>query len=41
MYRGQIVEHGAARAVVMDPREDYTKRLIAAVPTLERRSTVR
>ena len=41
MYHGRVVEHGAARAVVTDPREDYTKRLIAAVPTLERRSTIR
>ena len=37
MYAGQIVEIGAARAVLSDPQHSYTKRLIAAVPAIERR----
>ena len=37
MYAGQIVEIGAAPAVLSDPQHSYTKRLIAAVPSIERR----
>ena len=37
MYAGQIVEIGDAAAVLSDPRHAYTKRLIAAVPAVERR----
>src|SRR5690606_3777084 len=37
MYAGQIVEIGAARAVLSQPRHSYTKRLIAAVPDMDRR----
>ncbi|WP_421953047.1 dipeptide ABC transporter ATP-binding protein [Pelagibacterium sp.] len=37
MFAGQIVEMGEARAVLSDPRHSYTKRLIAAVPAIERR----
>ena len=36
MYHGQIVETGAARDIVDNPQADYTRRLIAAVPSLER-----
>jgi peptide/nickel transport system ATP-binding protein len=36
MHRGQIVESGAPASVISDPRDPYTRRLIAAVPTLER-----
>ena len=36
MYRGRIVEHGTPASVVSDPQDEYTRRLIAAVPTLER-----
>ncbi|MGH3502174.1 MAG: ABC transporter ATP-binding protein [Nocardioidaceae bacterium] len=35
MYQGQIVEHGAPRKVIDNPKNDYTRRLIGAVPTLE------
>jgi peptide/nickel transport system ATP-binding protein/glutathione transport system ATP-binding protein len=37
MYAGQIVEIGEARAVLATPQHSYTKRLIAAVPAVERR----
>jgi peptide/nickel transport system ATP-binding protein len=34
MYRGRIVEEGLAGEVYDNPQHDYTKRLLAAVPTL-------
>ena len=37
MYAGQIVEIGDAEAVLSSPQHSYTKRLIAAVPAIERR----
>jgi peptide/nickel transport system ATP-binding protein/glutathione transport system ATP-binding protein len=37
MYAGQIVEIGRAAAVLASPQHSYTKRLIAAVPAIERR----
>ena len=37
MYAGQIVEIGAAAAVLSSPQHSYTKRLISAVPAIERR----
>ena len=37
MYAGQIVEIGEAQAVLADPQHSYTRRLIAAVPAIERR----
>ncbi|WEJ34174.1 ABC transporter ATP-binding protein [Devosia sp. SD17-2] len=37
MYAGQVVEIGAAEAVLARPHHSYTKRLIAAVPGMERR----
>ena len=37
MYAGQIVEIGEARSVLADPQHSYTKRLISAVPAVERR----
>jgi peptide/nickel transport system ATP-binding protein len=36
MYHGKIVESGVPRDIIDDPRDEYTQRLIAAVPTLER-----
>ena len=37
MYAGQIVEIGDAESVLSAPQHSYTKRLIAAVPTIDRR----
>jgi peptide/nickel transport system ATP-binding protein len=37
MYAGQLVEIGEAAAVLSDPQHSYTKRLIGAVPAIERR----
>jgi peptide/nickel transport system ATP-binding protein/glutathione transport system ATP-binding protein len=37
MYAGQLVEIGAAASVLGEPQHSYTRRLIAAVPTVERR----
>lgn len=33
MYRGKIVESASAEAIYQDPQHDYTKRLLAAVPS--------
>ncbi|MER7797982.1 ABC transporter ATP-binding protein [Microbacterium sp. NPDC096154] len=35
MKDGRIVEHGATADVLLRPREDYTKRLLAAIPTID------
>jgi peptide/nickel transport system ATP-binding protein len=34
MYQGQKVEEGPVEAIFADPRQDYTQRLLAAVPRL-------
>lgn len=36
MYRGDVVEHGPADRVILDPQHDYTKTLLAAAPNPER-----
>lgn len=36
MSEGRIVEFGTAEDVIGNPREEYTKRLIAATPSIER-----
>lgn len=38
VHRGTVVESGAARAILRDPRHDYTRRLVAAAPALAARS---
>ena len=37
MYNGNIVETGDVEQIFTDPREDYTKKLIAAIPTRKKR----
>ncbi|KRB32328.1 MULTISPECIES: ABC transporter ATP-binding protein [Mesorhizobium] len=37
IYAGQIVEIGDAASVLSKPKHSYTKKLISAVPTIERR----
>jgi peptide/nickel transport system ATP-binding protein/glutathione transport system ATP-binding protein len=37
IYAGQIVEIGDARSVLSEPKHPYTKKLIAAVPAIDRR----
>ena len=34
MERGKIVERGSADSCILDPQEDYTKRLISDVPKI-------
>lgn len=36
MYFGHIVERGAADSVLTDPQHEYTKKLLASVPTIRR-----
>ncbi|CAM5761436.1 ABC transporter ATP-binding protein [Labrys miyagiensis] len=36
MQAGRFVESGTAEAIVSSPADDYTRRLIAAIPTIER-----
>jgi len=40
MYRGNIVEQGDAETIFNEPREEYTQKLIAAIPKIIRRSKV-
>ena len=34
MFNGEIVEHGEAMQIFHDPKHDYTKKLIGAVPRI-------
>ncbi len=35
MYEGKIVEEGLSEQVFEDPQDDYTKRLLAAIPSMD------
>jgi peptide/nickel transport system ATP-binding protein len=37
MYRGRIVERGTVEEVLNDPKDPYTRTLLAAVPRIEPR----
>jgi ABC-type glutathione transport system ATPase component len=37
MFEGQIVEYGPTEQVLLDPQHAYTRRLLSAAPTIERR----
>lgn len=37
MHKGIIVERGSTEDIFFRPKEDYTQRLIAAIPTRTRR----
>ena len=39
MYKGRIVERGSTEDVFRNPQDDYTRRLIAAIPTRKRHGT--
>jgi peptide/nickel transport system ATP-binding protein len=34
MYKGNLVEQGTTEEVLWNPKDDYTKRLLADVPKL-------
>ena len=36
MYKGRIVEQGSAEEIFLRPQDEYTRRLIAAIPTRKR-----
>ncbi len=37
MYRGEVVESGAAQAIIEDPQHEYTQRLVSSAPSLAMR----
>ena len=41
LHDGRLVEQGAAEAILLDPREDYTRELVAAIPGRRTRTAPR
>lgn len=41
VHRGVVVESGAAQAILREPQHEYTRRLVAAAPSLTARSPAR
>jgi peptide/nickel transport system ATP-binding protein len=39
VHRGMVVESGAAQSILQEPQQEYTKRLVAAAPSLTVRSS--
>jgi peptide/nickel transport system ATP-binding protein len=35
LNRGRVVEHGPAKQTIREPRDEYTRRLLEAIPTLD------
>jgi ABC-type oligopeptide transport system ATPase subunit len=40
MYQGKIIEQGKVDQILFQPQHDYTKKLIAALPTLENNNVI-
>ncbi|MDP2901818.1 MAG: ABC transporter ATP-binding protein [Methylovulum sp.] len=41
MYQGKIIEQGGVKQVLQSPQQEYTKKLLAAVPVLDKRTSHR
>jgi peptide/nickel transport system ATP-binding protein len=36
LNKGKVVEHGPAKRIITQPKDEYTRRLLEAIPKLER-----